>query len=91
MESEVNKLKLKIDLLETKVQEQDILLKNYQSSSRKARQSDNSKKGLDPKTCLEAHNADPSLQSGMYWIDPDGQGKGDNPIHVYCNMQTGKV
>lgn len=25
----------------------------------------------------------------MYWIDPDGQGIGDNPISVYCDMTTG--
>jgi hypothetical protein len=43
----------------------------------------------NPKTCLEALTADPSLESGMFWIDPDGQGSGDGPIYVYCNMTTG--
>ena len=43
----------------------------------------------DPKTCLEARTADPSLESGMFWIDPDGQSRGDDPIYVYCNMTTG--
>ena len=32
----------------------------------------------DPKTCLEARTADPSLESGMFWIDPDGQSRGDD-------------
>jgi hypothetical protein len=26
----------------------------------------------------------------MYWIDPDGQGVGDAPISVFCDMSTGK-
>ena len=43
------------------------------------------------RTCHEAHAADSSLKSGMYWIDPDGHGIGDDPIHVHCNMTTGTV
>ncbi len=43
-----------------------------------------------PRTCREARLADPTLTSGMHWIDPDGQGVGDDPIYVYCNMTTGK-
>jgi hypothetical protein len=43
-----------------------------------------------PRTCHEIHDNDPSLTSGMYWIDPDGQGVGDAPIFVYCDMSTGK-
>ncbi|XP_046635082.1 uncharacterized protein LOC124314096 isoform X1 [Daphnia pulicaria] len=100
MESEVGKLKEKIALLETKVQGQDVLLQSY-----KDRQDDStipttnveimersSKKTiLEPKTCLEARTSDPSLESGMYFIDPDGQGRGDDPIYVYCNMTTGST
>lgn len=43
------------------------------------------------RTCSEARTADPSLTSGMYWIDPDGQGIGDDPIHVNCDMTTGTL
>jgi hypothetical protein len=39
---------------------------------------------------LEALTADPSLKSGMFFIDPDGHGMGDEPIYVYCNMTKGK-
>ena len=101
MESEVGKMKEKIALLEAKVQDQDNLLQNY-----KDRQSDSTvssidvedvlermslkKTILDPKTYLEARTSDPSLESGMYLIDPDGQGRGDDPIYVYCNMTVGK-
>ena len=42
------------------------------------------------RTCKELSQADPSLKSGMYWIDPDGQGVGDDPIYVECDMATGK-
>jgi hypothetical protein len=41
------------------------------------------------RTCSEARAADPSLTMGNYWIDPDGQGVGDDPIFVYCDMATG--
>lgn len=101
--SEIEKLKLKVEQLETKVQEQDILLKECNRSSRKIRQSENEmplavveennsnkRRSLDPKTCMEAQTSDPSLESGMYWIDPDGHSRGDDPIYVYCNMSTGE-
>jgi hypothetical protein len=42
-----------------------------------------------PRTCRELRATDPSLSSGMHWIDPDGQGVGDDPIYVYCNMSSG--
>ena len=42
-----------------------------------------------PRTCRELRAANPSLASGMQWIDPDGQGIGDDPIYVYCDMSTG--
>ena len=42
------------------------------------------------RTCKELNQADPSLVSGMYWIDPDGQGVGDDPIYVNCDMKTGQ-
>jgi hypothetical protein len=44
-----------------------------------------------PRTCREARAANPSLSSGMYWIDPDGQGVGDDPIYVYCDMAKGNL
>ncbi|EFX89078.1 hypothetical protein DAPPUDRAFT_310805 [Daphnia pulex] len=48
-------------------------------------------KSAVPRTCREARAADPSLSSGMYWIDPDGQGVGDGPIYVYCDMTSGST
>ena len=43
------------------------------------------------RTCHEMRTADAFLMSGFYWIDPDGQGAGDDPINVYCDMTTGKI
>ncbi|XP_046635066.1 uncharacterized protein LOC124314087 [Daphnia pulicaria] len=105
MELEVVKLKTKVELLETKVAEQAFLLKECKMSSDKKYENkipldyNREKVGYSllpvrkqyqtPKTCLEALTADPSLESGMYFIDPDGHGMGDEPIYVYCNMTTG--
>ena len=36
------------------------------------------------RACHEARVANSSLESGMYWIDPDGNGVGDGPIQVHC-------
>jgi hypothetical protein len=35
--------------------------------------------------------ADPSLPTDVYWIDPDGQDVGDDPIQVNCDMSTGII
>ena len=43
-----------------------------------------------PRTCRELRALDPSVPSGMNWIDPDGQEVGDAPIYVYCDMTKGK-
>ncbi len=44
-----------------------------------------------PRTCRELRATDPSLSSGMHWIDPDGQDVGDDPIYVYCDMTSGEI
>jgi hypothetical protein len=43
------------------------------------------------RTCRELRAANPSIASGMQWIDPDGQGIGDDPIYVSCDMSSGKL
>ena len=40
------------------------------------------------RTCKQLHQAEPLRKSGIYWIDPDGDGFGD-PIQVHCDMRTG--
>ena len=43
------------------------------------------------RTCQDLKLSDPTLPSGMYWIDPDGHGTGDGAIHVFCNMTSGST
>ena len=42
---------------------------------------------LKPASCAEIHDADGSLPSGIFEIDPDGTG-GLAPLDVYCDMLT---
>ena len=99
----MEKLRIKVELLEIKVQQQDRHLHEHATRYRISREIEDTtspnlvseenqiKRNSDPKTCWEAHVADRSLDSGMFWIDPDGSGRGDEPIYVYCNMTTGKL
>jgi hypothetical protein len=91
-----NNLESKVVLLEEKVQHQEsllIALQNQKPNSNKSVSaiSQPSGKVYVLRTCRETRAADPSLGSGMYWIDPDGQGVGDDPIYVYCNMASGST
>ena len=45
----------------------------------------------NPRNCEEIKSKDSTKESGMYWIDPDGHGIGDDPIYVFCNMTTGNI
>ena len=97
---------LKVTRLEAKVQEQETILnfllkatdelpispagsKSIENYRQNVIQS-NGRSGI-PRTCRELRAANPSLASGMQWIDPDGQGIGDDPIYVYCDMSSGKL
>ena len=97
-------MKKKVTQLETKVKEQEniltFLLKSMELptsvtglksifNNLKTAIGSTGRSGRTPRTCRELHAADPSLPSGMQWIDPDGQGVGDGSIYVYCNMTAG--
>jgi hypothetical protein len=85
--------------LEVKIQDQDRILtsllevstdsKLFQNNNKIAIRS-TGKSGI-PKTCKELRAIDPSLSSGMHWIDPDGEGVGDGQIYVYCDMTSGEI
>ena len=103
LEEKVTQLETKNAQLEKKVKEQETIVnfllaqinqsesaigsKSIANNGQIAIQS-NGKSGI-PRTCRELRTADPSLPSGMHWIDPDGQGVGDDPIYVYCDMTSG--
>jgi hypothetical protein len=89
--------------LEAKVQEQETILNfllqanelpvsptgSIAANNRQHFIQSSGKSGI-PRTCRELRAANPSLSSGMQWIDPDGQETGDGPIYVYCDMSSGK-
>lgn len=81
---------LKNSLLGNEIEKQTISIKPSLSADR-FHFENNLLAGMNTifRTCDESRAADPSLTSGMYWIDPDGQGVGDDPIVVSCNMTTG--
>ena len=60
-----------------------------QSETEKSEPSSKVARAAIYRTCHETRLADPSLASGIYWIDPDGIGAGDDPISVYCDTTTG--
>ena len=84
----------KLEVLEGKVQQQEaqlIALKNgHPSRAVFVKNKPTEKKNTYYRTCLEMYEDDPSLVSGMYYIDPDGQDVGDGPIHVYCDMSISR-
>jgi hypothetical protein len=91
--------------LETKVQEQEKILtfllqtteqpisadvSNLLPNNRHAAIRSTGKMSEIPRTCRELRAADPTLPSGMYWIDPDGDEEGgDESISVYCDITSG--
>ena len=103
LEEKVTQLEAKNARLENKVLQQETILisllaQNNQSESAAASkivfnnaitQSSAAKLNGIPRTCRDLRAADPSLPSGMHWIDPDGQGVGDDPIYVYCDVISG--
>ncbi len=104
LELKVQEQELKVIRLEETVQHQEQLISALQSqipskssaefiSSSLATANDDQRSAgrnfMFPRTCREARAIDPSLGSGMHWIDPDGQGNGDEPIYVYCDMNKG--
>jgi hypothetical protein len=104
---QVTKLEAKNVQLEFKIQEQEKLLNyllrqtnrpvpvadslSVPNNLKSPVPSTDSNKSGTPRTCKELRVIDPSLPSGMYSIDPDGQGVGDNPINVYCDMTSGII
>lgn len=102
LEAKVVNLETKVARLEAQVNHQEsiftALIKSERDKkfalekgiSRNVETNEHYKRNAAPRTCGEVFATNPLLDSGMYWIDPDGQGVGDNAINVYCNMTTGE-
>ncbi|XP_046645880.1 uncharacterized protein LOC124336212 [Daphnia pulicaria] len=103
LEAKVVNLETKVARLEAQVNHQESIFtalikserdKKFASQkgiSRNVETNEHYKRNAAPRTCGEVFATNPLLDSGMYWIDPDGQGVGDNAINVYCNMTTGST
>ena len=92
-DARLEELELKVIRLEEKELEQELLIEELQKKIDLYSAIGERSVGKSvsfPRTCRELRASDPTLTSGMHWIDPDGQGIGDDPIYVYCNMATGK-
>ena len=89
LEAKVKRLEANVTTLETKVRHQESLLSAHLKSQSQVQK--HPRQVAIHRTCHETRAANASLASGMYWIDPDGRGVGDDPIHVFCDMKTGKI
>jgi hypothetical protein len=89
VEDKNRQLEEKVIRLESKVQRLELVIALRENTVASKRVDPLTGRSSIPRTCREARLADPSLNSGMHWIDPDGQGVGDDPIYVHCDMTTG--
>lgn len=89
---EIRKHELKIEELKKAVTSLDdqvkVMQRNERDSSELTRIASSS---VTARSCAQLFQSDQSLESGMYWIDPDGHASGDGPIHVYCNTTSGNL
>ena len=97
LKEEIGKLQRKVNEQDEKLtsclsqqQQQKVLSTNNEIASDVRSLTRSVAKSSLPRTCNEARLADPTLANGIYWVDPDGQGVGDDPIQVYCDMSKGK-
>ena len=94
LENKVTQLEAKVTRLEATVKHQESLLNTLQTDLPLKAISGSAVipfagRSSVSRTCQELRAIDPSLPSGMYWIDPDGQGVGDDAIYVQCDMTSG--
>ena len=93
LEAKVKLLEANVTRLQRKINEHEsllLVLKNErQVGVKSVVESEQPRQVAIHRTCHEARAANPLLPSGMYWIDPDGQGVGDDPINVFCDLTSG--
>ena len=91
-DTRLEELEVKVTRLEEKDLQHELLIKELLKEREIVSAIDEQSVGRSvsfPRTCRELRASDPTLTSGMQWIDPDGQGVGDDPIFVYCDMAKG--
>ena len=91
-DTRLEELEVKVTRLEEKDLQHELLIKELLKEREIVSAVDERSVGKSvsfPRTCRELRASDPTLTSGMHWIDPDGQGVGDDPIFVYCDMAKG--
>jgi hypothetical protein len=81
----------KVEELETKVKTHEKWLPSILDHNARKIPHTHTPTGKIRRTCAEIRSMDLTIPSGMQWIDPDGQGVGETPIYVYCDMTTGKM
>ncbi|KAK4026346.1 hypothetical protein OUZ56_015350 [Daphnia magna] len=100
LETKVIALEAKIAALEEKAEHQESVLTTLQNEQENTTPMAPDSVEIDHpivknnpifRTCYEMNEANPLLDSGMYWIDPDGKGIGDDAFTVYCNMTSGST
>ena len=89
LEAKVNELEGKNVELEAKVKQLEGKVRQLETRTVQPNQISTVQKSIH-RSCHEMFAADVFLISGFYWIDPDGNGAGDDPINVYCELTTGK-
>jgi len=98
LETKVAEQELKINSHEMKInsqQEEIDQLKKRNSELIEEQKNQLVQAGIDavsrdflPRSCFELKATNPTAQSGVYSIDPDGQIGADPSILVYCDMAT---
>ena len=90
-ESRISSLEIQVDQLMKK--NSDLEEKNKQlilaaAVEKLSVTDDVTRRDFVPRSCFEVKAMNPTVQSGMHYIDPDGRIDGDPPISVYCDMTT---
>ena len=87
--NDVSVLLNRLDQLEAKVQQHDAKVAEHAAIVAEHELKINSQQIEIDQLKKKNSDTNPSAQSGVYSIDPDGQIGADEPILVYCDMTTG--
>jgi len=87
LQAEMNLQKTEINLQKTEINE--LKKENTELKEKLLRDElPSNKEFLIARSCYELKAMSPDAQTGLHYIDPDGQINGEDPIQVYCDMTT---